>query len=109
MTLTEKLHPGRFPGMSPKMAAIVGYILGETFTRPALVELSVTSDGFVLGRTEGDCGLNEWIGSASDLERNWSELLAVADLTEAEANVARAMYTLRLTDWRRVPDFTTDS
>ena len=28
-TLTERLHPRRFPGMSGKMAAVVGYILGE--------------------------------------------------------------------------------
>lgn len=35
-TLTEKLHPSRFSEMSPFMAAIVAYVLGEAWTEPAI-------------------------------------------------------------------------
>lgn len=35
------------------MAAIVGYILDERFSDPAITELVVTTDGFVLAQTEG--------------------------------------------------------
>ena len=48
MALAEKLHPDRFSAMSGKMAAIIGYILGESWTEPEIAALSVTSDGFVL-------------------------------------------------------------
>jgi hypothetical protein len=44
MTWKEKLHPGRFEGMSSKMAAIVSYISDETYTNPAINELVVTGD-----------------------------------------------------------------
>lgn len=54
--LAEKLHPDRFTEMSPRMAAVVGYILQERFTEPAIAELVVTSDGFVLARMEGEVG-----------------------------------------------------
>jgi hypothetical protein len=47
VSLASKLHPDRFSAMSGKMAAIVGYILGESWTEPEIVALSVTSDGFV--------------------------------------------------------------
>jgi hypothetical protein len=45
------------------MAAIVGYILDERFSEPAISELVVTSDGFVLAQTEGEVGANEMLGS----------------------------------------------
>jgi hypothetical protein len=51
--LIDKLRPDRFTAMSGKMAAIVGYILDERFSDPAISELVVTSDGFVLAQTEG--------------------------------------------------------
>ena len=43
--LAAKLRPDRFTAMSGKMAAIVGYIVGERFSDPAISELVVTSDG----------------------------------------------------------------
>ena len=36
--LLTKLRPSRFPGMSPFMAAIVGYVLGESYTEPGIAE-----------------------------------------------------------------------
>lgn len=52
-TLIEKLRPDRFSAMSGKMAAIVGYILDERFSDPAISELVVTSDGFVQPEVAG--------------------------------------------------------
>ena len=68
--LVRKLNPERFAGMSNKMAAIVGCIIGERCTYPALAELVVKSNGRVLGRTEGENGCDESLGSFSDLERD---------------------------------------
>lgn len=56
------------------MAAIVGYILDEPFTEPAISELVVTSDG-VLAEIEGEVGANEIIGSEADLNRNLLDLI----------------------------------
>ena len=67
-TLIDKLRPDRFTEMSGKMAAIVGYILDEQFSDPAISELVVTSDGYVLGQTEGEVGANDMIGEEADLK-----------------------------------------
>jgi len=82
--LIEKLHPDRFTAMSGKMAAIVGYILDERFSDPAISELVVTSDGFVLAQTEGEVGANEMIGEERDLNRNLLSLIEAAGLTDDE-------------------------
>ena len=66
MTLADKLHPDRFSSMSGRMAAIVAYVLGESWTEPAIESLSVTSDGFVT--TE-----SEFIREAADLDRKPAE------------------------------------
>jgi hypothetical protein len=92
MMLAEKLHPTRFTRMSNKMAAIVGCILGQHWTSPAIAELVVTSDGHVLGRNVGDCGHNAYIGTIVDLEANWQRLLDAAGLTVAERQEAEAAY-----------------
>ena len=36
-TLIDKLHPDRFSGMSGRMAAVVGYILGQEWSAPRIV------------------------------------------------------------------------
>ena len=94
--LTAKLRPDRFSGMSGKMAAIVGCILGEDFTEPSLVELLTTSDGFFLGREGGDIGFNAFLGSVSDLRRNWQTLLEVAGLTDGERQEAERLYAAKV-------------
>ena len=82
--LIDKLRPDRFTAMSGKMAAIVGYILEEPFSDPAISELVVTSDGFVLAQREGEVGANEMIGEENDLNRNLLTLIEAAGLTEEE-------------------------
>ena len=49
-TLKAALHPSRFPGMSTKMIAIVGYIIEGKVTSPAIEEMMVTSDGIIMAR-----------------------------------------------------------
>ena len=82
--LVAKLRPDRFTAMSGKMAAIVGYILDERFSEPAISELVVTSDGFVLAQTEGEVGANDMLGTEVDLNRNLLDLIAAAGLTAEE-------------------------
>jgi len=91
-TLARKLHPGRFPGMSSKMAAIVGCILDRQFTDPSIAALVNTSDGYVLAQREGDIGYNDFIGTRLDLELNWERLLGVAGLTQDECQLAKRKY-----------------
>ena len=86
--------------MSGKMAAIVAYVLEEHWTNPAIAELVISGDGFVLAGIEGDVGCNDFIGSAEDLERNVSNLLAAADLSPEEAAAWHSRYRLRVTDFR---------
>jgi hypothetical protein len=82
--LAAKLHPHRFSAMSGKMAAVVAYILDVRFTEPAISELVVTSDGFVLVATEGDIGANDLLGTEADLNRNLLSLVEAAGLTDEE-------------------------
>lgn len=96
MSLVAKLSPGRFPGMSGKMAAIVGYVLGVEFTTPAIAEMYLTADGFVLARLWGDIGANGLIGSRSDLERNWRSLLDCAGLSPEERARAEYQYACKI-------------
>jgi hypothetical protein len=93
MTLAEKLHPARFTSMSGKMAAIVAYVMGCQWTAPAIAELVVTSDGHVLARHEGDCGHNDYLGTAADLKANWRRLLDAAGLTPVECQQAETAFS----------------
>jgi hypothetical protein len=95
VTLSTKLHPDRFSAMSGKMAAIVAYILGESWTEPDIAALSVTSDGFVLTDAE-------FFGEAADLDRNLLNLLVAAEVTPEERADFERLYRERVDDWRPV-------
>jgi hypothetical protein len=95
VTLADKLHPERFSAMSGKMAAIVGFILSESWTEPEITALSVTSDGFVLTDAE-------FFGEASDLDRNLLNLLIAAEVTPEERADFERRYRERVDDWRPV-------
>ena len=98
----RKLNPRRFPGMSPRMAAIVGFVVSEKFAAPQIQSMYITSDGFVIARSgaagEG-LGHEQFIGALSDLEDNWERLLDAADLTAQERAVAERLFT-RISDFR---------
>ena len=93
-----KLNPRRFPNMSGKMAAIVGYLLDDAYTNPAIVEMCVTSDQMVLARLDGDVGCNQFIGSYADLFRNWRTLITTpgVNLTTEEAAACIDLLTTKL-------------
>jgi len=78
--IKKALHPNRFPGMSGKMMAIVGYIIEGKFTIPAIEEMIVTSDGMLLARTSGDIGFNDFLGDVADFKRNWNALIHLPNL-----------------------------
>jgi hypothetical protein len=101
-TLAEVLHPRLFPNMSGKMAAVVGYILGEVWSKPSIVEMVVTSDGWVLARNDGHVGFDTIVGTATDLDRNWNNLLRAAGLTSEERRLANKHYRQAVRDCRQI-------
>lgn len=78
--IKRALNPSRFPGMSGKMMAILGYIIEEKYTSPSVRELMVTSDGILMARVEGDIGFNDIMGSVDDFKRNWNKLIHLQGL-----------------------------
>ena len=101
--LRREFHPNRFSDMSPKMAFLVGGILGEDWARcPNHSEvinpghLSITSDGYLLS-CHGQC----FIGSATDWDRNLANLLKLVTMTEGEREAWDTLYNSKVTDWRQ--------
>jgi hypothetical protein len=91
--LTHKLNPKRFPGMSPMMAAVVGYVVGEAFTNPEIAEITVSeSEGIAYIRKAGAVGF-DGLQSLEDLRNNWNRLLDVAGLTPEERKEAVRIFT----------------
>jgi hypothetical protein len=67
--LVRKLNPARFPGMSPFMAAIVGFVLGEPFTDPEIAEITVSeAENLVYVRKVGAVGF-DGLQSLEDLRQ----------------------------------------
>ena len=95
--LALKLHPARFSAMSPKMASIVAFIIGQEWVTPQVTGLFITSDGFVLASTKGDIGANQFIGTKADLRVNWGNLLCAAtDLATDELQLAEKLYAQKV-------------
>lgn len=94
--LIKKLNPARFPGMSPMMAAIVGYMLGESFTDPDIAELTVSeSENIVYIRKAGAVGF-DGLQSLEDLRNNWNRLIEVAGLTADERREAVELFNSKV-------------
>jgi hypothetical protein len=90
--LARKLNPRRFPGMSPLMAAVVGYVLSKSFTDPDIAEITVSeSEGIVYFRKAGAVGF-DGLQSLDDLRNNWNRLLEVAGLTPEERRDAVRLF-----------------
>jgi hypothetical protein len=90
--LVRKLHPTRFPGMSPFMVAIVGFVLGKSFTTPEIAEITVSeSENLVYIRKAGAVGF-DGIQSLEDLRDNWNRLMDAARLTPEERQEAVALF-----------------
>ena len=96
MSLAEKLNPNRFPDMSPFMAAVVGYVLGESFTDPQIAEMTVSeAENLAYFRKEDDAGFSG-IQSLEDLRGNWNRLLDAADLTVDERREAVELFRAKV-------------
>ena len=81
--------------MSPFMAAIVGYVLGESFTTPAIEELAVSeTEGLVYIRQAGAAGFDGM--QSLDLRENWNRLLDAAGLTPEERTEAVRLFVARV-------------
>ena len=95
-SLKKKLNPARFPGMSPFMAAITGYVLGESFTDPEIAELTVSeAENLVYVRKVGGVGF-DGMQSLEDLRNNWNRLIDVAGLTAEERREAVRLFNTRV-------------
>jgi len=99
--LKAALNPARFPGMSGKMMAIVGYILETKWTQPTIEEMVVTSDGFILARVSGDIGCNDMLGSISDFKNNWDKLIHLPQLglNEDEVKYLEVLPSVRIRNY----------
>ena len=94
--LAKKLNPSRFPGMSPFMAAVVGYVLGESFTNPEIAELTVSeTENLVYFRKAGAVGF-DGMESLEDLRNNWNRLIDVAGLTPEERREAVDLFKAKV-------------
>ena len=82
--------------MSPLMAAIVGYVLGESYTTPEISEIMVgESDNLVYIRKTGAIGF-DGIQSPEDLRKNWYRLLDAAGLTPEERKEGVTLFYSRV-------------
>ena len=96
LTLVQKLNPSRFPGMSPFMAAVVGFVLGESFTNPQITELTVSeSESLVYIRQSGAIGF-DGIESLADLRNNWNRFIDAAGLTPDERREAVRLFNQKV-------------
>ena len=94
-SLVAKLHPRRFSGMSPQMAAVVGYVVDERYTDPWIAFASVTSDGYVVATPASGGGFHHdvFLGAFDDVLRNVRALVTAAGLLpEEEALLRDAFY-----------------
>ena len=95
-TLAEKLHPSRFSEMSPFMAAIVAYVLGEAWTEPAIAEITVSEAEDLVYVRQADGAGFDGIQNLSDLRNNWNRLIDAAGLTPDERREAVALFRERI-------------
>jgi len=95
-SLAEKLHPNRFTEMSPFMTAIVAYVLNESWTNPAIAEITVSeAEDLAYVRKTGGTGF-DGIQSLTDLRNNWNRLLDSAGLTPDERKQAVQLFNQRV-------------
>ena len=78
------------------MAAIVGYVLGESFTDPQIAEIKVSeAENLVYIRKAGAAGF-DGIQSLEDLRNNWNQLMDAAGLTPGERRRAVELFRTRI-------------
>lgn len=78
------------------MAAILGYVLGESFTRLTIAQLAVSEQENVVYIRQEEAAGFEGIQSLNDLRSNWNRLLRAAALTEVERMEAVRLFNKRV-------------
>jgi hypothetical protein len=96
LSLVEKLHPNRFTEMSPFMAAIVGYVLGQSWTKPEIVEVAVSEAENLVYIRKADATGFGGLQSLEDMRNNWNRLLDAAGLTPEERSEAVRLFNLKI-------------
>jgi len=66
--------------VSEHFQAILGCMLGEDWTTPRLVEMTITPDGHLLGRCDGEPSFKAFLGASQDLLKNIHGIAKVAEL-----------------------------
>lgn len=98
--LVDALNPNAMK-VSPKFTAMLGFFLDRDWTTPKIVDMAITSDGFVMIGTTDDPFLNEMAGEANDLDRNLRGVATAAGLSDEDAATLISLAYARMTDWRR--------
>ncbi len=91
-TAIQKLHPDRFPNMTGKFRAVVGFVIGQLCTEPCINEMCILSDGIVMAQADDDIGMNYMVGEFSELQENWENLLKCAGLSKEERKWAEQRF-----------------
>lgn len=66
--------------ISDHFRAILGCLLEEDWTTPRLIEMTITPDGHLLGKCEGQASFGTFLGASEDLLRNVRGVALVAEL-----------------------------
>jgi hypothetical protein len=93
--LRRKLHPYRHPEMSGLMRAIVGFVIDAPFGNPRIADMTITPDGLILARAEGEVSPLA-VGRYPDLLRSWFALLNAARLTANERMEAELLFAAKI-------------
>lgn len=93
--LRRKLHPYRHPEMSGVMRAIVGFVIDAPFGNPRIADMTITPDGLILARAEGEVSPVA-VGRYPDLLRSWFALLNAARLTANERIEAELLFAAKI-------------
>ena len=91
--LVSKLDPMFFPGITPELAALVGFVVDADFTRPTVLDVFLDA-GFVLVAL-GDSDPSP-LCTYKFLRGNWERLLDAAPLTPAERVEAECVFANRI-------------
>ena len=93
-SLLEKLDPDRYPNMSMTFAAILGYVCGEPWTKPVILDIDVVED-VMLATSDGQF-LPNFVGEVSDVLPDLRRLGMAAGLTPDEWAEYRDLIAHRL-------------
>lgn len=93
--LQQKLHR-IIPQLSQSMAAVTGFIVDYPFAESRITELTVTTDGAVIARVEGEHTLAHFVTDYDELIRNWFALLAAARLSMTERLFADELFAAKV-------------